>query len=398
MGRNVVQVDPEKFPWLDIRRYTFSMAVEARGVVYISGQTAGEYDADAGRVVCKGGLVEQTRLIYEKLGVILEAAGLGFQNVVKTVDYLDPVALPHYRQTAAVRREYLRGPVASTGVCVQRLLRREALIEISAVAMTGDKQAVGSDNSDQSLTFAPAVGSGDIVWLSGLVGHEDVDGQSHYPQDTRRQLEFGYQTVGSVLEAAGALPSDIVSSLEYVDPQAFLGYPGATRVRREFLGEVLPAASEVVVNRLLRPEGHVELEAVAVKGGERQQIVLPEWQAQYERANAVPGTKKGRMLHISGQSAVDHATGESVGGFDVAAQAEQAYRNVSQVLAAAGHTLDDVVNTIEWVAPNGLMGYREVQEVRRKLFGRDFPSATGVMAHRFLRPELLFQVMAVAIP
>ena len=149
MVRSVVQVDPEKFPWLDVGRYTFSMAVEARGVVYISGQTTGEYDADAGRVVCKGGLVEQTRLIYEKLGVVLEAAGLGFQNVVKTVDYLDPVALPHYRQTAAVRREYLRGPVASTGVCVQRLLRREALIEISAVAMTGDKRAVGPESSDQ---------------------------------------------------------------------------------------------------------------------------------------------------------------------------------------------------------------------------------------------------------
>ncbi len=394
MGRNVVQVDPEKFPWLDIRRYTFSMAVEARGVVYISGQTASEYDADAGRVVCKGGLVEQTRLIYEKLGVILEAAGLGFQNVVKTVDYLDPVALPHYRQTAAVRREYLRCPVASTGVCVQRLLHREALIEISAVAMTGDKQAVGSDNSDQSLTFAPAVGSGDIVWLSGLVGHEDVDGQSHYPQDTRRQLELGYQTVGSVLEAASARPSDVVSSLEYVDPQAFLSYPDAEGVRGEFFGDMLPAATGVVVNRLLRPEGHVELEAVAVKGGERQQIVLPEWKAQ---GNAVPGTKKGRMLHISGQSAVDHATGESVGAYDVAAQAEQAYRNVSQVLAAAGYTLDDVVNTIEWVAPNGLMGYREVQEVRRKLFGQDFPSATGVMAHRFTRPETLFQVAAVAV-
>lgn len=394
MVRNVVQVDPAKFPWLDLRRYTFSMAVEASGVVYISGQTAGEYNADAGRVVCKGGLVEQTRLIYEKLAVVLEAAGLGLQNVVKTVDYLDPVALPHYRQTAAVRREYLRGPVASTGVCVQRLLRRESLIEISAVAMTGDKRAVGSEGSDRSLTFAPAVESSDIVWLSGLVGHEDVDGQSHYPQDTRRQLELGYQTVNRVLEAAGARPSDVVASLEYVDPQAFLSYPDAEGVRGEFFGDMLPAATGVVVNRLLRPEGHVELEAVAVKGGERQQIVLPEWKAQ---GNAVPGTKKGRMLHISGQSAVDHATGESVGGYDVAAQAEQAYRNVSQVLAAAGYTLDDVVNTIEWVAPNGLMGYREVQEVRRKLFGQDFPSATGVMAHRFTRPETLFQVAAVAV-
>ena len=397
MGRNVVHVDPTKFPWLDLGRYTFSMAVEAHGMVYLSGQTAGEYDSDAGRVVCKGGLVEQTRLIYEKLGAVLEAAGLGFQNVVKTVDYLDPVALPHYRGAAAVRREYLKGPVASTGVCVQRLLRRDALIEISAVAVAGDKRSVNPDGPDQALTFSPAVESGDIVWLSGLVGHVDVDGRSHYPQDTRRQLELAYQTVGGVLEAVGARPSDMVVGLEYVDPQAFLGYPNAAEVRREYFGRVLPAISGVVVNRLLRPDGHVELEAVAVKGGERQQIVLPKWQALYGDANTVSGTKKGPLLHISGQSSVDHVTGERVGGFDVAAQAEQAYRNVSQVLAAAGYTLDDVVNTIEWVAPNGLVGYREVQEVRRKLFGRDFPSASGIMAHRFERPETLFQVTAVAV-
>jgi enamine deaminase RidA (YjgF/YER057c/UK114 family) len=141
----------------------------------------------------------------------------------------------------------------------------------------------------------------------------------------------------------------------------------------------------------------MELEAVAVKGDERQQIVLPEWQAQYDLGNAVPATKKGRLLHVSGQISVDHGTGEHVGGFDVAAQAEQAYRNVSQILAAAGYSLDDVVNTTEWVAPNGLMRYRDVQEVRRRLFGRDFPSATGVMAHRFARPESLFQVTAVAV-
>jgi enamine deaminase RidA (YjgF/YER057c/UK114 family) len=393
----VVQVDPAKFPWLDVSRYTFSMAVESQGVVYISGQTAGAYDSGEGKVVCKGGLVEQTRLIYEKLGVILEAAGLGFQNVVKTVDYLDPVALPHYRQTAAVRREYLQGPVASTGVCVQRLLRRDALIEISAVAVTGDKRLVGSEGHDRNLTFAPAVESGDIVWLSGLVGHEVVAGQDYYPQDTRAQSMLAYRTVESVLEAAGVGSGDIVDCLQYVDPQAFLSYPDSAGVRREFFRDVLPAVSEVVVNRLLRPEGHMELEAVAVKGDERQQIVLPEWQAQYDLGNAVPATKKGRLLHVSGQISVDHGTGEHVGGFDVAAQAEQAYRNVSQILAAAGYSLDDVVNTTEWVAPNGLMGYRDVQEVRRRLFGRDFPSATGVMAHRFARPESLFQVTAVAV-
>ena len=81
----------------------------------------------------------------------------------------------------------------------------------------------------------------------------------------------------------------------------------------------------------------------------------------------------------------------------MAGQADQAYSNIAQVLSAAGYSFDDVVNTIEWVAPNGLLGYRGVQEVRRKFFGDSFPSSTGVVVHRMQRPELLFEVTAVAV-
>ncbi len=103
------------------------------------------------------------------------------------------------------------------------------------------------------------------------------------------------------------------------------------------------------------------------------------------------------MVHISGQAAVDHPTGQSVGGFDMSKQADKAYSNIAQVLSAAGYSMDDVVNTIEWIAPNGVMGYRGTQEVRRKYFGDSFPSATGVVIHQILRPELLFEVTAVAL-
>ena len=34
MSRNIIEVDPDKFPWLDLRRYTFCMGAENSGVVY----------------------------------------------------------------------------------------------------------------------------------------------------------------------------------------------------------------------------------------------------------------------------------------------------------------------------------------------------------------------------
>ena len=159
------------------------------------------------------------------------------------------------------------------------------------------------------------------------------------------------------------------------------------------------------MNRLLRPEGHVEVEAVAMLGGTREEIRVPGWEASYADATQVPGVKKGRMLQLSAQAGVEHSTASVVAPFDIVAQAEQAYGNLARVLAEGGYSMDDVVNTIEWVPPNGLSTYRRVGEVRRKFFGDSFPSATGVSMHRIRRPgpsdrlvpELLFEVTAVAI-
>ena len=399
MSRNIIEVDPDKFPWLDLRRYTFSMAAETNGVVYLSGQTARYYDPNEKKVVCKGDLVAQTKLIYEKLGVLLEAAGLGFHNIVQTVDYIDPLALSEFRQTADVRREYLGDtPVASTGICVERLLLPGALIEISAVAMRDEKRAINPGwERYKRLTYVPGVEAGDTIWLSGITGTESVEGKRHYPQDMARQADLCYQTIGEVLKTAGAGAGDIVKCLDYIPAQALLHYGDTEAVRRDFYGGQYPASSGVPINRLLRPEPYVEVETMAVKGGSRQEIRIPEWEHGDDPLTYVPGVKKGGFIHVSGQGGIDHETGESIGKFDIVAQTEKAYSNIAQILAAAGYSMDDVVNTVEWVSPTGLSGYRGVQEVRRKYFGDKFPSSTGVLVHQNLRPELLIEVMAVAL-
>ncbi len=399
MSKNVIEVDPDKFPWLDLRRYTFCLAAENSGIVYLSGQTASEYDPDSGKVVCKGDLLDQTRVIYEKLGVVLEAAGLSFDNVVQTVDYVDPVALPQYRQTGEIRRQYLGGtPVGSTGFCVERLLRPDALMEVSAIAMSGEKKLINPYGDQFSqVTYVPGVEVDNIVWLSGFIGYDEDNGVRRYSRDTNRQVEQSYGIIGDVLKAAGSGPGDVVKSLDYIAPQALLQYADSAAARRDFYQGSYPAATGISINRLLRPEGHVEVETIAVKSGNREEVHIPEWDQRYRNLTYHPGIRKGHMLQISGQAAVDHTTGESIGGFDMIAQADKAYENIARVLSEAGYSMDDVVNTIEWIAPNGMMGYRGTQEVRRKYFGNNFPSATGVIIHQILRPELLFEVTAVAL-
>jgi enamine deaminase RidA (YjgF/YER057c/UK114 family) len=112
-------------------RYTFSPALRAGNLLFISGTTAVD---EHGRLVAPGDIVGQTRYIYEKLATLLAAAGGGLEHVVETTEYI--VTTEGYRGTADVRREVFREPYpAATGVIVAGLLRPGALIEISAVAV-----------------------------------------------------------------------------------------------------------------------------------------------------------------------------------------------------------------------------------------------------------------------
>ncbi len=117
-------------PWPE--RYTFSPAVRAGNLLFISGTTATD---ESGQIVGPGDIVAQTRQILRKFDALLRAAGGSLRNIVQTTDYI--TTTENYRATAEVRRQLLGGPPypTATGVIVKGLLREGALIEISAVAV-----------------------------------------------------------------------------------------------------------------------------------------------------------------------------------------------------------------------------------------------------------------------
>lgn len=116
--------------WND--RYTYSPAVRAGNLLYISGMTASDAK---GSIVGEGDIVRQTEYIYEKMAAVLAAAGADLSHVVETTDYF--VDQKDYDRTAAVRRKVFGGPPypAATGVRVAGLIRPAALIEIKALAV-----------------------------------------------------------------------------------------------------------------------------------------------------------------------------------------------------------------------------------------------------------------------
>jgi enamine deaminase RidA (YjgF/YER057c/UK114 family) len=403
MAKDIVQVSPEKFPWLDLNRYSFSMGCMKGDFLVIAGQTASCFYPEEGHIRCKGDVVEQTKLAWEKIGTVLDAAGMTYDNIVKTVDYIDPTALPKYKGTAEVRRQYLGdSPVAATGIISHDILRPDALIEINAVAVKGKKEIVFPKGPDfehyKGVTYTPGVKVGNKIWLAGTIGSErDVTGKRVHPAETAEQLKLSYREMDQVLKAAGAEPSDVLYAVDYVSAHAGLHYSEVDKARQSYFKGTYPATADVIVNRLLSSNAHVETEMTAVTGVQREEFRIKSWDKSYDQITSSQALKMGNIIYFSVQASIDHTTGESLSfNYDVVEQGRQAYRNLAKLCAEGGITMDDILYTVEFLPPNALDAYKGIGKVRKEFFGDRFPAATGMVMHGLRRPEQLIEVLAVA--
>ena len=89
----------------------------------------------------------------------------------------------------------------------------------------------------------------------------------------------------------------------------------------------------------------------------------------YSQATRVVGT-----VFTSGQLGLDPATGKLAQG--VRAQAEQAMRNLGEILAAAGLGYGDIVKTVIFV--QDLADFKTVNEVYASFFEGDYPARSCV--------------------
>ena len=360
-------VKPSHFPWLDPERYAFSPGVEAIDTVWLSGQTAATYDAEHRRIAVQGGAGQQAALCWDKVEAILEGAGRSSASCGELVEYLTPQGLAERDAVAAARR----GERDASIMVVESLLRRDALVEVEAVA--GD--AEGLLRLPQILPF-------------------DRDGKVVAPGDLVAQAEFVLEEAGRQLAARGLDLGHVVRTVEQTTPATRGDYRATGKARRRLLGPAFPASTGVLSPALPHPDALVALEVWA--SPLPKAVVNPGWSA-FEALTFSPGVRAGRALFISGTAAWDPVSKGNVAPGDIAAQAAFVYEQIAAVCEAAGGGLDDVVKTVEYVAPAGLEGYRDVGALRREIFSGPLPASTGVVVSGLLSSAWLIEVEALAI-
>jgi 2-iminobutanoate/2-iminopropanoate deaminase len=109
----------------------YTPAIELNGVVYLSGQIA----LNAAGELLNDSIETETTQVMENLGMLLRAAGLTYNDLVKVTIFLSDMA--HYGAVNAVYGTYFTGdPPAREAVAVKGL-PRGANVEISGIAGKG---------------------------------------------------------------------------------------------------------------------------------------------------------------------------------------------------------------------------------------------------------------------
>ncbi|MSQ64546.1 MAG: hypothetical protein EXR33_12065 [Betaproteobacteria bacterium] len=371
----ITAIHLDRFPWYEYKRYSFSLGLKTPSGTYLSGHTASEYDAAVKRIVVRGGMADQVRTVYAKIGAILEGGGLGYGDVARIVEYVRPEGIERYTEAAGVRTEVFgkHKPVVNT-VPVKSLLRPDALIEIEVTATAARGAPPGA-------VFLPSIQPVDDQ--GNIVGAGDVVAQTHAI----------YDRAARILSALGLGLDRVVKTAEYITPAALGAYNDTARVRQERLGPVFPAAVGVVMPRLLHPQALIQCDFTATR--ETPVAVNPGW-TRYDKLTYSPAVRAGKLLYISGQGSIDPATGRVLHEGDVVAQAEYIYGNILKLIQAAGGETQNLVKTIEYVTPASLARYREVSGVRGKLFRDPLPASTGLISEALVRPEMQIEVDSLA--
>ena len=112
----------------------------------------------------------------------------------------------------------------------------------------------------KKATYSPGLACDGWLFVSGLV----AVGPNHtilHPGDIVGQAEVVLIRLGEVLRAAGCDYCDVVATREFIVTTE--NYKSTADLRRRYFTEPFPAASGIVVPRLLQSGALIEMEATA---------------------------------------------------------------------------------------------------------------------------------------
>jgi len=215
-----------------------------------------------------GDVARQAHLTMENMQVMLDAVGMGFEDVAKVVCYLENIHdRPHIN--AARRRFFGKSRPASTLFGVRRLAIPGMNHEIEAIAYKPRdpgkprRKEIKAEGIHAPIShYTDAVKCGDFLFVSGqapfnkdlkLVGAGDII----------KQAVRTHENLKRIMKAGGMGFGDIAKVTVYMENCE--EHPAVNKVRRKYFGHSRPASTLFGANALALPGMKLEIDAICYK-------------------------------------------------------------------------------------------------------------------------------------
>ncbi len=385
-------IKPTEFPWFPYEGFTFCLGLTEGDHAWTSGHTSGRQDPALGKMTVNGTMTEQAEIAYAKCLAILEAAGFGPQDVTRVTENITKAGLPAYDDAVAVRTRIFGDRPTVRTVAVERLVRRNAWIEVELHATKGGGAQLAS-----SAAGVITEGPDGIVYLPTVLPI-DASGEVVFPGDFVAQYRYVLEQAGTLLESVGLTLGHAVTTFDYSTPETRDVYRKTHWVRKELLGQneggVFPCAGGILMSELHAPGVMVAMDVTASRLP--LELVNPGW-SRYETLTYAPGIRAGRMLFMSGFASLDMETQEALHDGDLGKQAEVTYGAIVHLLESEGLAVTDLLETTEYCVESYVGDYKAVADVRERLLSAPWPASTGALCHSLLRPEFGLEVFPTAL-
>jgi enamine deaminase RidA (YjgF/YER057c/UK114 family) len=191
-----------------------------------------------------------------------------------------------------------------------------------------------------SLPAAPAARIGDLLVVSGQVPLDDRMNVVA-PGDLAAQTRYVFESIGRLLEAAGARFEDVVDVIAFTQDARQIGT--VLEVAAEFFEGDYPAWSIASFLGSYAPGVLVSVQAIAHVGPESKECFTPDSLRWWGSRPVSGGCRKGDLLFVSAQSAID-PEGNVLFPGDHCGQARASYEGILEIVDMAGGSVDDILD------------------------------------------------------
>lgn len=133
---------------------------------------------------------------------------------------------------------------------------------------------------------------------------------------------------------------------------------------------------------------------MAEAGTNRQRRYVKREAAQRRAYSPAVVTQGGQIVWLAGQTVLEDGAGRSLlGDFD--GQVREIFARLGQTLELAGGRLADLVTMTVFIT-DARLGTR-FTEIRREIFGDDFPASALITVTGLAQPGMLVEVQGIAV-